>query len=142
MGLTFTGTKEMADAIKQIAEKYPDKVKGGLYRVATSRILKPVQDVRIPVATGNAAASGHVVAYKDRLRVDVVFGGPVGGGGDNDRDANYVVPLHENLKADHSKHGEAKFLENQMNEESGTFRQDLTDECELAGRPTDWGKKD
>jgi hypothetical protein len=29
-----------------------------------------------------------------------------------------------------------------MNEESGTFRQDLTDECELAGRPTDWGKED
>ena len=136
MGLTFTGTKEMSDALKQIAVMYPKKVRGALYRVATSRILKPVQDNRIPVATGNASRSGHVVAHPTKLRVDVVFGGPTGGGGTNEKDANYVPIIHE--KPMKHKHGEDHFLQNQMQEESGTFRQDLTDECELAGNPVDW----
>jgi hypothetical protein len=137
--LTFKGTPEMAKALGEVAEMYPDKVRGALYRVVTAKILKPVQDVRIPVATGNASRSGHVVMYKNKLRADVVFGGPVGSGGNNTEDANYVVPLHENLDAKHP-HGEAKFLENQMNEESGTFRQDLVDECEFKGSVT-WDKE-
>lgn len=135
--LTFKGAPEMVKALGEIKAMYPKKVRGALYRVATSRILKPVQDDRIPKLTGNAAASGHVVMHDSKLRADVVFGGPVGGGGDNTEDANYVVPLHENLDAKHP-HGEAKFLERQMNEESGSFKQDLIDECQLSGRPTSW----
>ena len=152
MPLTFTGTKEMSDAIKQVAERYPSKVRGALYRIANAKILKPVQDVRIPVATGNAARSGHIVKYSDRLRMDVVFGGPVGGGGTNEKDANYVErlheddtlhhpPLHQRPGATNTRPGEAHFLQNQMLEESGSMLEDLTAECELAGTPTNWGEE-
>jgi hypothetical protein len=61
---------------------------------------------RTPVLTGAARASHEVVLNAEEQSASIVVGGP---------GLEYVIPLHENLEADHPN-GQAKFLESTINE--------------------------
>jgi hypothetical protein len=84
----------------------------------------------VPVETGALQASGRV--EEDELTVgggileeffaDIIYGGPAGSAPGQAADVDYAVRVHEDLEVSHPHGGQAKFLEQPVNEEWGSGR--------------------
>lgn len=82
--------------------------------------------LQVPVETGQLRASGRVDKYPLDFSgalalAAIAYGGPAGSGPGQTQDVDYALAVHEDLSAYHD-HGNAKYVENVVNEEFGTGR--------------------
>lgn len=107
MKVKLLGANDMKQKIRQIADKFPDRVAAALYQEAQIEMTESKR--RVPVDTGTLRASGHVaepVRNGRNISVTLSYGGAA---------SDYAIPVHENLEA-HHRVGQAKYLESVLNE--------------------------
>lgn len=101
------GAGDMIRLLKQIAERFPDRVAAAIY--AEGQIEMTESKRRVPVDTGALRASGFVSEPErvgKNISVTLSFGGAA---------QTYAIVQHENLEYFH-RVGQAKFLESVLNE--------------------------
>jgi len=89
--IKLEGEKKMLEAIQQIARKFPSVAKKALYTQA-ERIMSVSKDKYVPVDDSPLKNSGHVVSVRDKLAVELRYGGV---------SAPYALAVHEH-PSDHS----------------------------------------
>lgn len=107
IGGKMFGAKEMIAKLKQIADRFPDRVAAAIYREAQIEMTESKR--RVPVKTGVLRASGFVAEperHGRNISVTLSYGGAA--------DA-YAIIVHENPDAFH-KNGQWKYLESVLNE--------------------------
>lgn len=107
---TVKGTKKLEQAIKTYGKRGKRAVGAGLY-AAGSVIMKDSKR-RAPVADGALRGSGYVTLPQEigsGVLVEIGHGGAA---------SAYAIRQHEDLTLNHPNGGEAKFLENAMNDKS------------------------
>lgn len=122
--VTFTGTKEMSDRLKVLANRFPDAIDQALY-IETQGMLKEVIK-RTPVDKGSLRASEHVEGPTRQGKTTytkIVAGGP---------SAPYAIYVHENLTAHHTV-GQAKFIESVILENVSSLGSRLAKRLKLNG---------
>lgn len=106
--------------IQQLIRNYPRSVKKGL-RLIGERIMTDSKENYCPVDTGTMKGTGHVEEDPQKLKVDLVYGGPA---------APYTINQHENLSYRHPV-GEAKFLERPFNKAIPSIMPEIAARCQL-----------
>lgn len=106
-GLRVKGKANVQRNLRKLAKKYPNAAVAGLFKEEMNMIGEA--KVRTPVDTGRLRSSGHAV--KPEIKGNEISG-QIG------FDTNYAAAVHERTELHHTV-GEAKFLENAMNEEQG-----------------------
>jgi hypothetical protein len=129
--LKLRGVPEMQKAIADVAKQYPEQVRGAVYRMA-ERVMTDCKENYVVVDTGNLKNSGHVEKQEGRIAADIVFGGPVGSGGANERDANYAVIVHE-TPMEH-RVGVYEYLKRALMAAVDDFKRNLIAECQFGKR--------
>lgn len=109
--VSMSGVREWTARLRDLKEKFPDRVKAALYHEANIEMTESKR--RVPVDTGSLRASGYVAQpERDGNKLSVELG----------YNKDYAVYVHENLEALHP-HGEAKFLESVLTESAGSMAQ-------------------
>lgn len=120
--ITFKGQAEMAKAIRTLARKYPDKIKGALVLWA-ERVMTVSKSEYVPVKEGTLRDSGRVTPMgKGVIGVTLSYGGAA---------SAYAVAQHENEKYRH-EHGSAGYLRIPMMEAAATAAEDIAKNCQLS----------
>lgn len=114
----MTGLAQIKRNLRRFAEQYPLVVaEAGTKEL---EVEKAESQRRIPVDTGAAQATAEIVGpvvepgrieFGLAYAVDPTVQNPKGG-----YVVDYIIPLHEDLTANHPNGGEAKFLESVWNE--------------------------
>ena len=102
------GATEMIATLKRIAAKFPDRVAAALYTEA--QVIMTASKRLVPVETGILRASGQVAMPERngrRISVTLSYGGAA---------EPYAIVQHESLDFKHPNGGQAKFLEQPLNE--------------------------
>ena len=112
--LSIKGQAEMLANLRGLLQSVPKAQEGALYEFANIEMTEMKR--RTPVRFGYLRNSGQVDKPEwngDALQIKLGFGGPA---------AEYAVYVHEDLEAFHAE-GEAKFVENVLNESAPFFEQ-------------------
>lgn len=128
--IRFEGADRMSARIRQIADRFPDRVAGAL--LVETEIEAAECKRRTPVDTGALRNSIHVVGPSVRGRTistAIVAGGPA---------APYALIVHEDLDAFHPT-GEAKYIERPLMESAPNFAARVGRRAGVDGGPTPGG---
>ena len=104
---TFTGGDEVKANLDRLAEEYPQAAEDSLYEEAEA--IMTLAKEKCPVDTGRLMNTGYVSPPSDG-EVELGFG------------TDYGIYVHERTEANYVT-GEAKFLENAINERSAGFQE-------------------
>lgn len=114
---TLTGDAEAMEKLREaLGERFEQAVGAGLY-LAANNVMTDAKR-RVPVDTGTLRGSGYVTLPElvdGHPVVEAGFGGPA---------SDYAVVQHEATELHHDV-GEAKFLENAVNEAASRFARDV-----------------
>lgn len=104
---TFTGGKELKANLKRLETEYPEAADLALYEEAEG--MMTLAKVKCPVDTGRLMNTGYVHPPSES-EVEMGFG------------TDYAMAVHERTDANFVT-GEAKFLENAINERTAGFEE-------------------
>lgn len=117
--LKLTGMKDLKRALKEAGPRATKSLSAGLFTEG-ERIMAKSKRLT-PVDTGTLRSTGHVqkpVVEEGRIEVTLGFGGPA---------APYAIYVHEMIE-NHHEVGQAKFLEQPVNEAARGFTERLAAE--------------
>lgn len=124
MTVQLVGAKETMAAIDLLVAEAALAAAQAAYDEAVFEL--GLTKLQVPVFSGQLKASGRV----DKYPVDfsgalayaaIAYGGPAGSGHGQTQDVDYALAVHEDLSAYHA-HGNAKYVENVVNDEYGSGR--------------------